>query len=132
MGISYFVIYVKDIERSIAFYRDVLGLEKGHNYSEENGKVQKCFMCNPGTKPMVDWPMIELVSGMEGKSTVQSGHLIGVEVASVAEAEKKLIEQGFAPNAPAFSPGPGCLVEEFNGPDGELIEIMEVTDRSLF
>ena len=76
--------------------------------------------------------MIELVEGMEGKSTEQSGHLIGIEVASVAEAEKNLIKQGFAPNAPAFSPGPGCMVEEFNGPDGELIEIMEITDRSLF
>ncbi len=126
MRFSYAVLYVKDMDRSIAFYRDILGLTVERSYSEEDGKIRKTFMIEQGKEPMVDWPMIELVSGMEDKSTVQSGHLLGFEVKSLAKTTALLEERGYKPDADPFSPAPGYRMTEFTGPDGEWIEVMEI------
>lgn len=126
MRFSYAVLYVKDMDASIRFYRDMLGLTVERSYTEEEGRICKTFMIEKGKEPMVDWPMLELVSGMEGKSTVQSGHLLGFEVKSLARTTELLHEKGYEPNAEPFSPAPGYNMAEFTGPDGELVEVMEI------
>lgn len=79
MKFSYVVLYCSNMEKSVHFYRDIIGLECERRYTEEDG-VETAFMVQPGAVPMVQQPMVELVCGMPNMPTAQSGELFGFTV----------------------------------------------------
>lgn len=128
MKLSYVVLYVKDIEKSVRFYRDIIGLEIERRYTEEDG-VETAFMVERGMRPMVDQPMIELVCGMPNMPTSQSGELFGFTVDSLDRVTKMLNEAGYPLLKGPYSPDSNCTIYEYRGPDGERIGVMELKEE---
>jgi lactoylglutathione lyase len=128
MKFSYFMVYVNDIEKNIAFYRDIIGLEVERRYTEE-GNIQVAFMVEKGQRPMIDQPMIELVSGLPGESTIQSGHQIGFTVESLAEMIELMRKNGYEQLNGPFSPDEGFKIAEFIGPEDVRIGLLEIDAR---
>ena len=125
MKLSYVVLYVKDMERSVKFYRDIIGLECERRYVEDDG-VETAFMVEKGMRPMIDQPMIELVSGMPNMPTAQSGELFGFTVDSLSRVTA-MLDQGKYPRLKGpYSPDPACTIYEYRGPDGERVGVMEL------
>ncbi len=129
MMFSYVVLYVSDMEKSVQFYRDIIGLECERRYTEEDG-VETAFMVQPGMRPMVDQPMIELVSGMPNMPTAQSGELFGFTIDSMERVSKLLKEGGYPLVKGPYSPDSNCIICEYRGPDGERIGVMEMDEEA--
>ena len=127
MKLSYVVLYVSDMERSVRFYRDIIGLEVERRYTEEDG-VETAFMVQHGMRPMIDQPMIELVCGMPNMPTAQSGELFGFTVQNLEKVKKMLDEGGFEHLKGPYSPDPSVTILEYRGPDGERIGVMEMKE----
>lgn len=128
MMLSYVVLYVSNMEKSVHFYRDIIGLECERRYTEEDG-VETAFMVQPGMRPMVDQPMIELVCGMPNMPTAQSGELFGFTVDSLERVTGLLNEEGYPLVKGPYSPDPTCTIYEYRGPDGERIGVMEMDEE---
>lgn len=129
MKFSYVVLYVSDMEKSVSFYRDIIGLECERRYVEEDG-VETAFMVTPGAEPMFGQPMIELVSGMPNMPTAQSGELFGFTVDDLDKTVRLLDEGGYPHLKGPYSPEPACTIYEYRGPDGERIGVMSMKEDS--
>ena len=124
MKLSYVVVFVKNIDTSLAFYRDLLDLRLAFRYSEDDG-TQVAFLVEKGEVPMKTQAMIELVATNEQPPT-PSGFLVGVEVKSLDEKTALLHEHGYRLTRGPYSPDEAFLISEFKGPDGEDIGLMQV------
>lgn len=130
MMFSYFMLYVKDIDEHIHFYKDILGLEEETYYEEEGGKdggvIKVAFMVDPGKKPMIDVPMIELVANSPDEAPVHSGYQIGITVDSVDRVGALLKENGYPLiNGPIYEEDKKIKIMEYVGPEGTRVAIME-------
>ena len=125
MKFSYVVLYCSDMDRSVRFYRDIIGMECERRYKEEDG-VETAFMVTPGAKPMTEQPMIELVCGMPNMPTAQSGELFGFTVDDLDRSVQMLKDEGYPLLKGPYSPEEGCTIYEFRGPDGERVGIMNI------
>jgi lactoylglutathione lyase len=125
MKFSYVVLYVSDMDKSVSFYRDIIGLECERRYVEEDG-VETAFMVTPGAQPMFGQPMIELVSGMPNMPTAQSGELFGFTVDDLEKTVQRLNEGSYPLLKGPYSPDPSCTIYEYRGPDGERIGVMNM------
>lgn len=122
---TYLVVNVKDMERSLSLYRDLLGFEVGYFDVEADG-TQVAFVVPPGKRPMSEATMLELVTVPEDHPLNPDGFIIGIEVDSMAETTARLREAGYTLGEPYNPPGEGYLNVDFTGPDGEGISLMEV------
>jgi catechol 2,3-dioxygenase-like lactoylglutathione lyase family enzyme len=127
MMFSYVVLYVSNMEKSVHFYRDIIGLECERRYVEDG--VETAFMVQPGMRPMVDQPMIELVCGMPNMPTTQSGELLGFTVDSLERVTTLLNEEHYPLVKGPYSPDVTCTIYEYRGPDGERIGVMEMNEE---
>ncbi len=130
MKFSYFMLYVKDIDEHIRFYRDILGLEEQTYYEEEGGKdggmIKVAFMIQKGKIPMVDQPMIELVANSPDDAPVHAGYQIGVTVDSCERVAKLLKEAGYPLiNGPFYREDGRITIMEYVGPEGTRVAIMD-------
>ena len=123
--ISYFVVFVKDMEASLSFYRDLLGLEVAYRTTEADGS-ESAFVVEPGEVPMKRKAMIELVALPKGAAESPSSFIIGLEMESIADKAALLRERGYRVTKEPFSPDSGYLLTEFVGPNGEGIGLMQV------
>lgn len=128
MKFSYVVLYVSNMEKSVRFYRDIIGLECERRYTEEDG-VETAFMVEKGMRPMVDQPMLELVCGMPNMPTAQSGELFGFTVKDLDRVSKLMEEGGYPLLKGPYSPDPLCTICEYRGPDGERIGVMDMKEE---
>lgn len=126
MTFSYVELFVSNLETSVAFYRDVLGLEVEREYIGqcETGETKVAFMVDPGKCPMVNGTLLELVEGMPDKTPLR-GFLLGFNVSSLAETTRKILNVGGKQICGPYSPAEGVFISEFYGPDGEEIGIVE-------
>lgn len=122
---TYLVVNVKDMERSLSLYRDLLEMEVGYFDVEADG-TQVAFVVPKGKRPMSEATMLELVTVPEDHPLKPDGFIIGLEVDSMAETTTRLREAGYALGEPYNPPGEGYLNVDFTGPDGEGISLMEV------
>lgn len=129
MFLSYVVLYCKDIEKSVHFYRDIIGMECERRYKEDDG-VETAFMVQPGMIPMVDQPMIELVSGMPNMPTAQRGELFGFTVDDLDKVVGMLNDEGYPCVKGPYSPDVNCTIYEYRGPDGERIGVMNMDEEA--
>jgi catechol 2,3-dioxygenase-like lactoylglutathione lyase family enzyme len=122
---TYLVVNVKDMERSLSLYRDLLGMEVGFFDVEADG-TRVAFVVPKGKRPMSGATMLELVTVPEDQPLDPAGFIIGIEVDWMAETTARLREAGYELGDPYTPPGEGYLNVDFVGPDGEVISLMEV------
>jgi lactoylglutathione lyase len=116
MNFAHVTLFVKDLERSLAFYHGVLELPITRRMPGPQGPV---FL---GEK---DEPAIELIGG---KADPQfSGFSIGFQVPSLEEATRKLASLGIAKLRGPISPNPTVKFSFFADPDGVEVQLIEYT-----
>lgn len=123
MKFTYLVVFVRDIRATLGLYRDLLEFEVAFEYSEEDG-TEVAFVVEPGKVPMRDAAMLEFVAPPGHESNAQ-GFAIGVEVGSLPDKVRLLQENGYQVTDP-YSPAPGYVNADFQGPDGETVSLMQV------
>ena len=114
MKFIHVTLYVKDIEKSLSFYHDVLGLPIVRRTPSPNGPV---FLGAEGE------PLVELIGGQQ--KPVFSGFSVGFAVDSLDEATKKMEDSGYKKIRGPISPTPSIKFSYFPDPDGAEIQLME-------
>jgi predicted enzyme related to lactoylglutathione lyase len=106
------MVYVRDMDRAVSFYRDVLGLDV---------EVQ-----SPG------WSQFKLGNGASlglhvamGEIDPKPGWVPGFSVEDVRAAKEKLVASG-AMIAQDYHDIPGGVVLEFTDPDGNHIDVSQM------
>jgi lactoylglutathione lyase len=128
-SLTHAAVRATDLERSVAFYRDVLGLAEHFRLKGEDGRTFLVYM------KIADGQFIELFPGGSGVSSNQptSGivHLC-FEVDNIHEAYRRLTHRGIASLY-----GEPVLAADHTwqfwiaDPDGTPIEFHQFTDRSM-
>jgi lactoylglutathione lyase len=116
-------IMVSSMEKSIAFYRDIVGFELLGTLDHGNGTVKLAFMATPGAKETE----LELVEGYNGNLPAEGKvHHIAFTVDDL-EAEISRIEKlGVTFIDPDITTLPnGARYRFFYGPDGEWLELFQ-------
>jgi len=118
------MVRVKDLDASMHFYRDLLGLEETRRYESEKGRFTLIFLCPPGQH---DAP-IELTYNWDGDEELPSdsrhfGHLAyGVD--DIYATCQKLMDAGVTINRP---PRDGHMAF-VRSPDNVSIELLQNGD----
>ena len=114
MQFIHVTLYVRDIEKSLKFYHDVLGLSIVRRTPGPTGPV---FLGKGGE------PQVELIGGQQ--KPVFSGFSVGFAVDSLDAATKKMEEAGYKKIRGPISPNPSIKFSYFPDPDGAEIQLME-------
>jgi lactoylglutathione lyase len=118
-------LMVKDLERSIAFYRDVVGLECRGTLVHTNPAITLAFLGFPGTTETE----LELIHGYNDDLPVEGKvHHLAFTVDNLDEEIERLKRLGvtFVDDAATTLPN-GSRYIFFEGPDGERLEFFETT-----
>jgi lactoylglutathione lyase len=118
-------ITVEDLERSVEFYRDILGLEVAGMLEQDEGNFKLVYLRSGDV-------MIELFNFTEkGKAPGEQKDIdfglkhFGFKVDSVDEVTRKLKEQGVEFVLEPLDATGGVRIAFFKDPDGVLLEIVE-------
>lgn len=116
-------IMVTNMERSIAFYRDVLGLEPLGTLDHGNGTIKLAFLGSPGAKET----QVELIQGYEGRLAEEGKvHHIAFTVDDLAAEIERIGALGVTFIDPDVTTLPnGARYRFFYGPDGEWLELFQ-------
>ena len=117
------MVRIKNIEHSLSFYKDLLGLEETRRIDNKAGKFTLIFLAPPGQKDCpveltYNWDTTELYD--EGRNF---GHL-AYEVDDIYETCKRLQENGIKINRP---PRDGRMAF-VRSPDNISIELLQAGD----
>ncbi|MBR5468322.1 MAG: VOC family protein [Firmicutes bacterium] len=118
MNISWTTIFVKDIEKSLAFYNGLLGLPVAMKFY---GEKQKLVMLGDENNAKVELLENPNVNVSAGNDTIS----MGFEVESLEEMTKKLTEAGFPVLRGPVSPNEHITFSFFRDPDGYKVQISE-------
>lgn len=129
MNFLHTMVRVKDLEKSLDFYCNILGLEEVRRYDSEKGKFSLIYLAAPGDLPNAKTskaPLLELTYNWEPedyKGGRNFGHLsYGVE--NIYETCQKLRDAGVTINRP---PRDGHMAF-IKSPDGISIELLQKGD----
>ncbi|ARU61836.1 glyoxalase [Tumebacillus avium] len=118
-------IMVRDLEASIKFYTEVIGMELHGRLQHTNGVIQLAFLGFQGAKQTE----LELIQGYnsdlprEGKV-----HHLALNVDNLEEEIGRLEQHGVKWIDQEITTLPnGTRYKFFEGPDGEWLELFEVT-----
>jgi lactoylglutathione lyase len=117
------MVRIKNIEHSLSFYRDLLGLEETRRIDNEAGKFTLIFLAPPGQK---DCP-VELTYNWDTTEEYDEGRNFGhlaYEVDDIYETCKRLQENGIKINRP---PRDGRMAF-VRSPDNISIELLQAGD----
>jgi lactoylglutathione lyase len=112
---------VNDLERTVKFYRDVLGLEEVRRHKSPRGS-ELVFLKSPGSQEEIE--ITHFPAGGSVQVQPDLTHL-AFEVDSLAEFEKQLARHGLK-----FSDGPtktssGSVFAFIDAPEGYEVELIE-------
>lgn len=116
-------VMVKDLEKSIAFYREVIGLECIGTLTHTNGVIQLAFLRFPDAKET----QLELIQGYQDQLPQEGKvHHIAFTVDDIEEEWKRLkhLDIPFIDQEITTLPN-GSKYFFFYGPDGEWIEFFQ-------
>lgn len=120
------MIRVNDLEKSVWFYRDVLGFEERRRLENEKGRFTLVFLAPPGAP--ADSPMIELTYNWGRTEPYDHGNAYGhmaFGVDSIEAVGERLKAHGLSFSwGPGSSPGGGKMAF-VDDPDGYEIELLE-------
>lgn len=114
---SFVTLHIKDMEKSLAFYRDLLGLQIQSRHPTNDGEL--AFLGEEGK------PMIELVYSPRNSKNTYKGFNLGFEVESLEESTDIFTRSGYKLLRGPVSPNESATFAIFSGPDGEEIELIE-------
>lgn len=117
MQFAFITIYVRDMQKSLAFYRDLLGLEVLRGQPTADGEL--VFLGVPGQ------PTIELIYAPAFAGNTYTGFSVGFEVDSLDSASAMLTDAGYPLKRGPISPSPKVAFSFFEGPNGEEIQLIE-------
>jgi catechol 2,3-dioxygenase-like lactoylglutathione lyase family enzyme len=153
-GVLHFSFTVSDLERSVAWYTDVLGLELVHRQRQENAYTQVLVGIPgavlevaqfklPGVSPGASTHMLELVEYVTPRgpelaslatNAVGCAHL-ALLVTDLDERYERMVAQGVQFRNPpvtitegANTGGKACY---FSDPDGITLELLQPSDERL-
>ena len=126
------MIRVGNIDRSLAFYQDILGFKEIRRSDYPDDKFTLVFLQAPGETDDVFGPMLELTYnyGVESYDIGEGYGHIALKVDSMSELEEEIAAHGVA-----FSWGPGKTPDGrkkmafLTDPDGYKIELIEYTSQ---
>jgi lactoylglutathione lyase len=118
-------VMVKDLETSIAFYRDVVGLELRGTLVHTNPAITLAFLGFPGTSETE----LELIHGYNDSLPAEGKvHHIAFTVDDLDGEIERLKKLGIAFLDESVTTLPnGSRYIFFHGPDGEWLEFFETT-----
>ncbi|PYI53758.1 VOC family protein [Paenibacillus flagellatus] len=116
-------VMVSNMEASIAFYRDVLGLELQGTIGHPDEAIKLAFMGAPGANET----QVELVEGYNGGLPAEGKvHHIAFTVDDLESEIARIEKLGVTFIDPAITTLPnGARYRFFYGPDGEWLELFE-------
>ena len=128
-GLSHIAIRTRDLDESLRFYREVLGLEEAFRLRDEDGRTRIVYLwIAPGQ-------FIELFP--DGKTEPERGtHMIGMqhiclETGYVEAAYERLTALGIVPDTGVVTGKAKCRQFWIHDPDGNPIELMELGPESM-
>jgi lactoylglutathione lyase len=118
-------VMTRDIAASIAFYRDVIGMELKGTLDHTNGEIKLAFLGFPGA----DETELELIQGYNGELPTEGKvHHIAFTVDTLEPEVERLKSLGVKTIDEEITTLPnGSRYYFFQGPDGEWIELFEST-----
>ena len=120
------MVRVQDLEASLAFYRDLLGLVESDRYESEEGEFTLVYLAAPGDIEQVEAesaPLLELTYNWD-REVYQGGRNFGhlaYEVDDVYALCQKMLNAGITINVP---PRDGHMAF-FRSPDNISIELLQ-------
>lgn len=117
MKFSFITLYVKDMEKSLACYRDTIGLAVLSRNATEDGEL--AFLGIEGE------PNIELIMSPTFAQNSYKGFSVGFEVESLEASTAVMEAAGYARLRGPIMPHPGAVFSFFDGPNGEEIQLIE-------
>ncbi len=118
MKICWITIYVRDMEESLKFYTQILGLEVKRTFSAGPG-MEICFLEGNGTD-------LELICDAEHKRVTYGQDIsVGFTVDSLDQTIAGLIEKGITRITGPISPNPSISFIFITDPNGLKIQLAE-------
>ena len=118
MKFCWVTISVKDLEPSLRFYREVVGLEIERRMSP-NPDLEIVFLGAGGTQ-------VELIRDAKGKSYgAGEGISLGFEVASLEKTIEAAKALGCPPHTGPFQPNPSIKFIYIADPEGNRVQFVE-------
>lgn len=108
-------LYVRDIDRSISFYEQIVGLPVVRRFGEPGAEL--AFLGEGETK-------LELIQG-KNEPDKGGGFSIGFQVKSLEEKMAFVQEHGLAIHSGPFAPSPRTRFFFVADPDGTLVQFVE-------
>lgn len=119
---DYVILIVDDLERTLSFYTQVLGLRLGHRsgaYAQlDTGTTRLGFYTRPAMAQA-------LGSGLTKPAADAAGFELGFKVADVDAAYAELTEKGAAAATPPRTRPWGQRTAYVRDPDGHLLELAQ-------
>ena len=121
------MIRVKDLDASMRFYCDLLGLKEVRRYDSEKGRFSLIFLAAPDDYDMAtskQTPTIELTYNWDGNEKLETGRSWGhlaYRVNDIYAICQKLMDRGVIINRP---PRDGYMAF-FKSPDNISIELIQ-------
>ena len=128
-GLSHIAVRARDLEESLRFYREILGLEEAFRLQNDDGTTRIVYLwIAPGQ-------FIEVFP--DGTTDPErGGHMTGMqhiclETADVEKEYERLVSSGFAPDTEVMTGRAKCRQFWIHDPDGNPIELMELGPESM-
>ena len=118
MKLCWTTIFVKDIEKSIAFYSGLLGLPVAMKHYGEAQKLVMLGEENNAKVELLENPNVPVKTGNDSIT-------MGFETDNLEEITKKLTEAGYPVDRGPISPNEHITFSFFKDPDGYRIQISE-------
>jgi lactoylglutathione lyase len=119
MRFHHFAIEVKDLEKSIAFYQNFIGLREEGRMGFKNEKI--VFLAKNDFR-------VELISG--GQQNTSSTIHICLEVSELSEIIRIFTERGTSVLEGPYKLDNGWETVFYQGPDNEIIEFLQIGEKS--
>ena len=116
MKFSFVTVQVADMAASLAFYRDLLGMEVSRRFSPGPG-MDIVFLSQGGMQ-------LELICREGEKKEAGDNFSLGFAVADLDAEIARLTAAGMD-CGPAVQPAPGTRMSFCNDPDGNAVELIE-------
>jgi len=120
MNLCWVTIRVSDLDESLRFYRDLLGLEVARRLDPAPG-TEIVFLGPPGGTE------VELIRTGDGAPRYGEDFSIGFEVGSLAGALERLRAGGVTECSGPFQPTPALRFVFVRDPDGLRVQLVERT-----